>query len=213
MYEPWSLDAAAGRSVAPARFWPVVAARGDAPRPRRSRARRAPAPRPSAPPRLGPAVAAGDASGPTWTDERVTRVRPGAGCHASAANRRRATGPVRSGARGRPNLRVATVSNHTGNRTVSHCRRNHYRTRGRYPAPAAPRRPRRAPAETGARRRRVSAKFTAFRGRRGLTTITPAYPGMSGEFEEGRKSKKGVTHASLERVVSEGRRPRARDLR
>lgn len=38
MYEPWSLDAAAGRSVAPARFWPVVAAaRGrDAPRPRRS---------------------------------------------------------------------------------------------------------------------------------------------------------------------------------
>ena len=79
--------------------------------------RRAPAPRPSAPPRLGPAVAAGDASGPTWTDERVTRVRPGAGCHASAANRRRATGPVRSGARGRPNLRVATVSNHAGNRT------------------------------------------------------------------------------------------------
>ena len=117
MYEPWSLDAAAGRSVAPARFWPVVAAPGAThPRPRRSGrgGHRAP---PSAPPRLGPAVAAGDASGPTWTDERVTRVRPGAGCHASAANRRRATGPVRSGARGRPNLRVATVSNHAGNRT------------------------------------------------------------------------------------------------
>lgn len=178
------------------------------------RARRAPRP-PLSPPRLGPAVAAGDASGPTWTDERVAR-----GCvrvRGATPPRRAAAGPPRAGrpagrrARaGRPNLRVATVSNHAGNRErfrIDHCRRNHYRTRGRYPAPAAPRRPRRAPAETGARRRRVSARS------RGLTTITPAYPGMSGEFEEGRKSKKGVTHASLERVVSEGRRPRARDLR
>ena len=115
--------------------------------------------------------------------------------------------------RGRPNLRVATtVSNHTGREPngfavvgetiIVHAAATRRRQR------RAVRGARRKPARAAGRRR-----VFRFRGFEGLNTITPAYPGMSGEFEEGRTSKKGVTHASLERVVSEGRRPRPRDLR